>query len=146
MPSNFELLRTEFAAEVKTLTRRPHSAAMHHAYRREFRISFAVGFIDFNAGPLVGRCLKLRTLYVSHKHRGHGFGTQLLDLVIRAADQARVTLYLRPDSFGTGARLNDADLTAWYARRGFHPVKGKGRWSWFMVRRPVRAEKAQKAA
>lgn len=56
---------------------------------------------------------------VQSRFRGQGWASKLLDEVLADADREGVTLLLNVDPDGTG--LDEAQLRAFYSRRGFVP-------------------------
>lgn len=56
------------------------------------------------------------SIAVSEEHQGKGYGTQLLQLLIK--EYSNVRLYLLVDSYGS-ERLDNEALEAWYSRYGF---------------------------
>ena len=81
-------------------------------------------------------CWYLEMIEIPEADRGEGFGSQLLQQVLDAADAEGARLMLVParpcyesiDAMGT------VQLARWYQRRGFHHVKGSNRF----VRQPQR--------
>lgn len=56
------------------------------------------------------------SIAVSQEHQGKGYGSQLLQLLIK--EYSNVRLYLLVGSYDTH-RLDDIELEAWYSRYGF---------------------------
>lgn len=63
--------------------------------------------------------------------RGAGNASKALDWLCSLADKHGVKMSLTPDSYGDGQGLDNDQLAAWYAKRGFKFVRGQ-----LMVREP----------
>lgn len=64
---------------------------------------------------------------VPEGYRGHGYGSQLLRIVLQDADEKGLPLYLEPQGSGP---LGYDELVAWYERYGFT------KWRYGYLRRP----------
>lgn len=62
-----------------------------------------------------GECF-IDSIAVSQKYQGKGYGSQMLQLLIK--EYSNVRLYLLVDSYGS-ERLDNKALEAWYSRYGF---------------------------
>lgn len=73
--------------------------------------------------------------------RGKGLGSALLDEICRDADSEGQTLWLWPVASFHERGLDQDQLVAWYARRGFRKVPGPdGRGPYGYMRREPRRE------
>lgn len=68
---------------------------------------------------------------VMERYRGQGYGTRILDEILKDADEENVTLFLEPIASGG---LPQKELEEWYVRNGF--IWG----AWYMRRKPNGSE------
>ena len=65
-----------------------------------------------------GEAIDLRLIKTTEPERGKEFASQLLNQICKYADETTVTLLLKVESKDLNG-LSEADLLAWYRRRGF---------------------------
>jgi ribosomal protein S18 acetylase RimI-like enzyme len=64
----------------------------------------------------------INRINVPQEHRGKGYGTQILDQILKDADQERVTLVLEVYASDMRGIMTKDKLIEWYRRHGFHMV------------------------
>jgi GNAT superfamily N-acetyltransferase len=74
---------------------------------------------------------EINRINVPEPFRGKGYGTRILQDIIRDADREGITLTL--SVFSSGKQLDNDDLIAWYGRHGFKMLSYANR---LMHRRP----------
>lgn len=72
---------------------------------------------------------------VMDKYRGMGFGTQILETILKDADEEGIRLFLEPSASGG---LSQDELIEWYKRHGFTQD------AWHLMRKPNKENREQK--
>ena len=81
------------------------------------------GVAPFTIPPLAPDARFVRAVHVAPKHRGHGRGRRIMELIIADAQADGVPLAIRPEPYDD-CPLTEGALATWYARLGFHYIGG----------------------